>query len=108
MNDLPLQVDADDDFDSIIIEAINYLFVLLPLKILDGSTKVFRASKESDFLLKYWDDLKIIWYYIKSAGSVISIGFSKLTLRLVHGLHNYITQQQNDPPLLKSPLEAER
>lgn len=65
MNDLTLQVDADDDFDSIIIEAINYLFVLLPLKILDGSTKVFRASKESDFLLKYWDDLKIFDIILK-------------------------------------------
>lgn len=108
LEDFTLPINADDDFEKIIIEAIKYLFVLLQLKILDGTTTRFRASKEPDLLLKYWDDLKNIGYYIKGAGSVISIGFSKLTLRLLHRLHSYLTQQQNKPPPLNSSLEAER
>lgn len=108
LKDFNLPIDADDNFEKIIIEAIKYLFVLLQLKILDGTTTRFRASKEPDLLLKYWDDLKNIGYYIKGAGSVISIGFSKLTLRLLHRLHSYLTQQQNIPPPLKSSLEAEK
>lgn len=108
LNGFHLNVGSDDEFEKIIIEAIKYLFILLQLKILDGTTAIFRTSKEPELLLKYWDNLKNVGYYINGAGSVISLGFSKLTLRLLHRLHSYLTQQQNNPPRLTTSLEAEK
>lgn len=108
IKDLSLHITSDDEFGKMILEAIKYLFILLQLKILDGTNNAFRTSKEPEMLLKYWDDLKNVGYYIKGAGTVISVGFSKLTLRLLHRLHSYLTQQQNSPPTLTSALEAEK
>lgn len=105
---LSLHITSDDEFEKVIIEAIKYLFILLQLKILDGTNAAFRGSKEPEMLLKYWDDLKNVGYYFKGAGAVISAGFSKLTLRLLHRLHSYLTLQQNNPPPLTSSLDAEK
>ncbi|CCK69792.1 mitogen-activated protein kinase kinase kinase SSK2 KNAG_0D00390 [Huiozyma naganishii CBS 8797] len=103
-----MELPSDPNFDKVIIEGIKYLFILLQLKILDGTTKTFRTSKEPEILLKYWDDLKNVGYYINGAGKVISVGFSKLTLRLLHRLHSYLLQEQNSPPTLKSANDGER
>lgn len=103
-----IRIPADIDVDKMVIKAIKYLFILLNLKILDGTTKTFRTSKEPEILLKYWDDLKNVGYYIEGAGEVVSNGFSKLTVRLLHRLHSYLLQQQNSPPKLKSPADAEK
>lgn len=101
-------VNIDPEFDDTVVEAIKYLFILLELKLLDGSGKSTNAFKEPDILLKYWDGLKNCGHYIDGAGKVVAIEFTKLTLRLVHRLHSYLLQQQNSPPNLRNESEAEK
>lgn len=104
-SNLPFDVDFDPTFENTVIEAIRYLFFLLNLKLVDSSTQNFKAP---DLLLKYWDQLKNIGHYINGAEAVIPNEFLKLTLRLVHKLQFYLSEQQNSPPTFVDASEAEK
>lgn len=104
----PFQVDMGASFDNVVIDAIRYLFILIQLKILDGTTRMFKSFKEPEVLLKYWDELKNVGYYIDGASVVVANGFTKLTLRVLHRLHSYLLQQQNSPQQLKDAKDAEK
>ncbi|CCF59029.1 hypothetical protein KAFR_0F04340 [Kazachstania africana CBS 2517] len=109
ISDWPFHIGIDPQFDDTVIEAINYLFNLLHLKILDGTKRSFKTFKEPEVLMKYWEELKNVGQYIDKAGPLISDEFAKLTLRILHRLHAYLLQQQNSPPdFSKKPSDAEK
>ncbi|EHN03421.1 Ssk22p [Saccharomyces cerevisiae x Saccharomyces kudriavzevii VIN7] len=101
----PFDVDFDPTFENTVIEAIRYLFFLLNLKLIDSAKKNFKAP---DILLKYWDHLKNVGHYIKGAETVIPNEFLKLTLRLIHKLQFYLSEQQDSPPTFANASEAEK
>lgn len=106
--DWPFDVTIDPDFDATVIEAIRYLFTLLHLKLIDCTKKSFKTFKEADELYKYWEKLKNVGHYIDGAGRVIAEEFNKLALRLLHRLHSYLLQQQNNPPKFSEISEVEK
>lgn len=107
-NGWPFDVSIDPDFDTTVIEAIRYLFILLHLKLIDCTKRSFKTFKEADELYKYWEKLKNVGHYIDGAGRVIAEEFNKLALRLLHRLHSYLLQQQNSPPKLTETPEVEK
>lgn len=107
-SDWDFVVDDDNDFDSILIEAIQHLFLLLNLKFLDPPKQTVRNLKEQETLLEYWENLRNVGYYVAGAGKIIATEFNRLTLRIINRLHAYLLQQQNNPPNFDNVQEAEK
>ncbi|KOG97181.1 mitogen-activated protein kinase kinase kinase SSK2 [Saccharomyces eubayanus] len=103
-----LNVKIDPEFDHTVVEALQYFFYILELRILYSGKNSFKTSKEPDLLLKYWEMFRNVGYYIDDAGELIATEFTKLTLRLVHRLHAYLLRQQNTPPKLDDEAGAEK
>lgn len=104
----PLIIKEDPHFNQTVIDAVQYLFRLLNMKLLDSNSTFMKTSKAPEMLLKYWDELKNVGSYIEGAGKLIATEFNKLTLRLLQKVQSYIIQQQNNPPMLNSTKEAEK
>jgi len=84
------------NFDETIRESIQYLFLLLHRKLLDGSRKGFRTFKEPDELEYFWNLLKNVGYFVDYAGPEIAFQFSSLTTRLITRLISFILTQAKD------------
>ncbi|SMN21587.1 similar to Saccharomyces cerevisiae YCR073C SSK22 MAP kinase kinase kinase of the HOG1 mitogen-activated signaling pathway [Maudiozyma saulgeensis] len=95
--DWPFEVKFDKGFDKTVVDAIHYLFVLVQLKILDNSDKIYKSFREPEVLLKFWEELKNVGPYIDGAAVVIANGFAKLTLRLLQRLNSYLNFQEDGP-----------
>ena len=95
--DWPFPVIFDSSFDKNVVDAIHYLFVLVQLKILDNSDKLYKSFREPEVLLKYWEELKNIGPYIDGSSVVIANGFAKLTLRLLQRLNSYLNFHEDGP-----------
>lgn len=91
-----LKVEISDAFDAKVVEAIEFLFKLLHLKLIDSSKNSFKTFKEPDILFAHWENLKNFGCYISGASKVIAQGFANITIRLLNRLHLYIMEEQRN------------
>lgn len=85
-----------ENYDATVLESIQYLFLLLHRKLLDGSRKGFRTYKEPDELEHFWNLLKNVGYFVDNASPEIAFQFSSLTTRLITRLISFILTQAKD------------
>lgn len=104
----PFPIELEPEFDKTVVEAIHYLYILVQLKILDNSDQINNSFRESESLIKYWDELKNVGPYIDGAAIVIANGFSKLTLRLLQRLNSNLNFHEDKTLDLLEPQDAEK
>lgn len=103
-----LNVAVKDSFDKQVVEAIEFLFKLLHLKLIDSSKKSFRTFKEPDVMFAHWELLKNVGCFINGASFVVAEGFVSLTLRLLNRLQLYILEKQYNVGELKTLEQAKK
>lgn len=91
-----IDIALPQNYDATVLESIQYLFLLLHRKLLDGTRKGFRTYKEPDELEQFWNILKNVGYSIDNAGPEIAVQFSSLTTRLVTRLISFVLTQSKD------------
>ncbi|CCF57450.1 hypothetical protein KAFR_0C04590 [Kazachstania africana CBS 2517] len=103
-----LDIELNDSFDQIVVHGIRFLFKLLHLKVIDGSSKSFKTYKEPEVLVTYWEALKNTGHYIAGAGKEIAFGFSKLTATLLQRLNEDIGELHDSTTSLRGNLDGEK
>lgn len=101
-------IEISDSFDAKVVEAIEFLFKLLHLKLIDSSKNSFRTFKEPDILFSHWENLKNVGCYISGASRVVAEGFVNITIRLLNRLYLYIVEQQKQKNEFESSSQARK
>ncbi|CDO93105.1 unnamed protein product [Kluyveromyces dobzhanskii CBS 2104] len=101
-------IEIPEIFDAKVVEAIEFLFKLLHLKLIDSSKNSFRTFKEPEILFAHWENLKNLGCYITGASTVVAQGFVNITIRLLNRLYLYIIEQQRNTTSFEVPDSARK
>ncbi|BFZ60124.1 Suppressor of Sensor Kinase (SLN1) [Saitoella coloradoensis] len=85
----------DDNYDSVLLDALKFYFRLLHLKLGSGSKSVY--FKEAEILEAEWDYLNDICRYIEGGDLQVAEQFSSLTNKLLNRVMNYFETQLKGP-----------
>lgn len=106
--DWPFHLEFDTQFDTTVVDALKYLFFLLRLKLLGGTSSSVKNFKRPELLFKHWEILKNVGHFIDGSSKVIAHEFTSLSLRLLRKLNGYMQEQQMSPPNFDHPSDGER
>lgn len=87
-----IELIVPDLFDETVVEVLKYFFSIIQKKLLD-SRKIFKTSKDPDFIQKHWELLKNVGCYIDKAGPVIANQFVIITTKLTTRLSSFLPHQ---------------
>lgn len=87
------------DFDQVVLRCVKHFLVLLNRKLLDSSRSptTFRTFKEPEELEEAWNYLKWLGNFIDGGSVLVAEQVTALTLKLIHRLLAYYTNQTRHP-----------